>query len=816
MHQELPSNRVNTLGGFPLSKFIQSHAPVGIEQDDLHASEIAKPVQSDFYQEHRVFDINRAKFLDQFCYHIHASGMSCEIPLKAGKWLSTNMSIDTFKSLVPFPLAPVWDRGITKINVRGLASLGLNQARCEALQWGFDLGLTKLPPFQTNPPENYSSLLPYGDKVLQKLLKDAEKGVLEIFSPSKTAAYWFHPLGAVPKGTDDCRIVVDTSMTGLNDSINKSDMSLPSLSSILNSIKQGWVACTYDLTSGFYQLPLRQDMANFVCIRLPNGDCGRFRFICFGLKCAPFLFQGTMMDIRNLLIKHNIIECTILVYIDDFLLAAESEIILSQNREAFEKFMEWAGLLLNPDKKSEISSRFTVIGYEIDTADLWVSIPIDKFAKRRDLLDNLINTEICDWSTFQKVAGKLNHLAIVTPGGRHFMNPWWKIMKDTIQKWQLSNPKSSQPPPCLSIKLHNSEIKESLAWWQQVVKADKPPRRNIFVRNDGFLDVFSPDFFHLFGEQHGLHDHVLSYVERNIIALITSDASAVGGGWFFNNQQRGFSYMWGPSTAFASSNFRELLAVELACDSMSADWLAAIQGVWVRSDNITTVSALNKLRSDSNNIHESMKRISRWLIRHKIDIAATHIPGKLNTKADALSRVMHLSWDSLRIVKSSLKWLRQIFFDRCQLSYECVYFSSITSWDPKRAKSALAEIAHQGNFNNSGLLLVPHPIHATTMAKTWISLRSQYKKLAVLLPAGNHELYPNQPGPIASLLSKANFQIVTKSSYQEWFVGTINWDQQYHDIIAAPYECKYDSSIRKINSNQIVMSCVMELWVNKD
>ena len=87
-----------------------------------------------------------------------------------------------------------------KINVHGLANMGLNVERCRALYWGFDLGLSKWPNFQSKPPENYASLIPFGDLVLTKLLKDADKGVIELFTPSSRENYLFHPLGAVPKG----------------------------------------------------------------------------------------------------------------------------------------------------------------------------------------------------------------------------------------------------------------------------------------------------------------------------------------------------------------------------------------------------------------------------------------------------------------------------------------------------------------------------------------------------------------------------------------------------------------------------------------
>ena len=94
-----------------------------------------------------IIDINRSQFLDSSCYLLHASSLSEEITVKAAKCLTVDMSIDKFNSCVPFPIAPIWDKGIMKINIAGLASLGLIEARCKALQWGFDLGLSKLPPF---------------------------------------------------------------------------------------------------------------------------------------------------------------------------------------------------------------------------------------------------------------------------------------------------------------------------------------------------------------------------------------------------------------------------------------------------------------------------------------------------------------------------------------------------------------------------------------------------------------------------------------------------------------------------------------------
>ena len=711
-----------------------------------------------------IFNISHAKYMQDACYALHNSLMSNEISSKASKWLRTNMSIGNFKSVIPFPIATNWDKGITKINVHGLAKIGLNVDRCRALYWGFDLGLARLPPYQRCPPENYASLTPFGDLVLSKLLKDADRGVIELFDPLPDNHYLFHPLGAVPKGDDDCRIVVDTSATGLNDSIFDTEMSLPSLSSILNSLKQGWVACTYDLSSGFYQLPLRQDMPNFVCIRLPNGKCGRFRFICFGLKCAPFLFQGTMMDIRNLLIDRGVVNCAILVYIDDFILAAHSKEVLEQNRQDFEKVMHWIGLLLNDEKRSEINTTFHAIGYEIDTVNLRVSLIPKKFEKRRTLLDSLISNKRCCWSDFQSIAGKLNHLASVTIGGKFFMHPWWKIMKSTLKLFldisDLQNPKQSQPSASFLVDMSNKEVMESILWWHEILQRQNAPSKPILVRLDGFLDIISQDFASSLS--HLPFEGILQYADSHDIFVLTSDASASGGGWFYKNWSLGFSYIWSPETAFASSNFRELVTIEIAIKhALSLNLLKRSKAVFCRSDNTVSVAAMNKQRSDFDNPHSIMRRIMPLLIENQLDSAAIHIPGKLNTRADQLSRITECVWSNANVTRTFKTSVKQSW--SYQKEYFFLTFSSISDW------SSIAQLKQATLRRQKDIpILIPHPNYAIQMIQTFVKLSEWFQHIIVAMPTCSHPIFPAEEGPAHSLLKKFGFLPDTWLPFGPW------------------------------------------------
>jgi hypothetical protein len=130
--------------------------------------------------------------------------------------------------------------------------------------------------------------------------------------------YTFHPLGAVPKGLDDCRIVKDSSACGFNEASVKTKMALPDIRTIINSVKKGWWGATFDLSSAFHQLPIRPELSNLVCFMLPDGTFIRARTAWFGGKNCPFLMQGTSMHVREVVLRSGLVRSAVVVYLDDF------------------------------------------------------------------------------------------------------------------------------------------------------------------------------------------------------------------------------------------------------------------------------------------------------------------------------------------------------------------------------------------------------------------------------------------------------------------------------------------------------------------
>ncbi len=82
-----------------------------------------------------------------------------------------------------------------------------------------------------------------------------------------------------------------------------------------------------------------------------TNEFATYRFLCFGLKCAPFLFQGTMCELRRMLLDTGLLnECAVLVYIDDWVILAATEQLVRVNMDHFVRVMTELGFKIHPTK----------------------------------------------------------------------------------------------------------------------------------------------------------------------------------------------------------------------------------------------------------------------------------------------------------------------------------------------------------------------------------------------------------------------------------------------------------------------------------
>ena len=97
-------------------------------------------------------------------------------------------------------------------------------------------------------------------------------------------------------------------------------------------------------------------------------------------------------------------------------------------------------------------------------------------------------------------------------------------------------------------------------------------------------------------------------------------------------------------------NYLELLAVFLGLKALLNQ--VTDSHIRIMTDNITTVSCLNKMGSKSAVLNDLTCTLWKWCAERKLWLSAAHIPGVANVEVDKLSRDLHL--DTERKLNSQL------------------------------------------------------------------------------------------------------------------------------------------------------------------
>lgn len=167
---------------------------------------------------------------------------------------------------------------------------------------------------------------------------------------------------AVPKGSDDFRLVVD--LREPNKWIIREPHSMPTLESILSEIKDSRIFSTIDLSNAFHHVVLARE-SRHVTNFFTGQKMFRFKRLPFGLCNAPDIFQSTLEQILV-----NI--PGIMIYLDDILIFAKHKEDHDASLKLVLEKLESHGVILNKDK-CQFSQRavkflgfmFSEKGYEI-------------------------------------------------------------------------------------------------------------------------------------------------------------------------------------------------------------------------------------------------------------------------------------------------------------------------------------------------------------------------------------------------------------------------------------------------------------------
>ncbi|GJS36698.1 reverse transcriptase domain-containing protein [Tanacetum coccineum] len=219
-------------------------------------------------------------------------------------------------------------------------------------------------------------------KIHDVIKKEVEKLLdTELIYPISDSP-WVSPIHCVPKKggitivkNDDNDLIPTRLVTGwrvcidyrkLNEATRKDHFLLPFMDQMLERLAGNQYYCFLDGFSGYFQIlidPKDQEKTTFTC---PYGTFA-YRRMPFGLCNAPVTFQRCMMAIF-----HDMIEKTMEVFMDDFLVFGDSFSTCLSHLEKMLKRCEETNLFLNWEKSHFMVNKGIVLGHKISKSGIEV------------------------------------------------------------------------------------------------------------------------------------------------------------------------------------------------------------------------------------------------------------------------------------------------------------------------------------------------------------------------------------------------------------------------------------------------------------
>jgi len=405
------------------------------------------------------------------------------------------------------------------------------------------------------------------------------------------------PFGVIPKGhtPGKWRLIVDLSSPkkfSVNDGIDPSWCSLSyvtvdRVASQAGRLGLGTLMAKVDVRSAYRIIPVKPEDRLLLGMRW-GGHIYVDACLPFGLRSAPLIFTA-VADGLEWIVKRQGVQF-IYHYLDDYIMlgAPGTSECLSNVRKLVE-YCKLLGVPLAQEKSEGPTTCLTFLGIEVDTEQMQLRLPREKLDRVRHLIKGFLGAPSALKSDLESLLGLLQHASRVVKPGRSFVRRLIEAIAPIKKKSHY-------------VRM-NVDVRSDLFWWDKFL-----------VEWNGVGVIPSDDI---------------------PIAKLHSDASgawgcaAVAGKSWFQLEWKERAREWHIAA-------KELLPIVLACLIWGKPWSG--MRVQCYCDNMAAVEVVNGGYSKD----EVMMHLVRCLFftseHFKFSVEAVHLPGSLNTVADALSR----------------------------------------------------------------------------------------------------------------------------------------------------------------------------------
>lgn len=353
-----------------------------------------------------------------------------------------------------------------------------------------------------------------------------------------------------------------------------------------------WLA-VLDLRHGYQQVAMACDARQFLGAKM-GGETIVSTVLPFGLSLSPYIFtRFTNWLAREVRRRFGL---QVAVYIDDFLIGAQSREELEKGLQEVKSLFGRLGVVISAKKEVEPATRVEFIGFEWDATHKTVGVPKERRAEYRRAVKNLLRSPQ-KRDTWRRVIGKLGFL-------REAVGPTMRHMRSLLHL--VAARKSRE-----GLIEATGEAREDLLWWSKKLEAESE----------------------------------LSLRTVPVTGSITTDASDVGLGFLIDLEGEGcpekevhFERGLKVADQEAHINKKEIEAVHKALLEHKKE-LQGRKVVWY-SDSVTALAAIRRQGTQrlSPSAWAATKEVLDLAEKEGITLLPKHVPGRLNGAADALSR----------------------------------------------------------------------------------------------------------------------------------------------------------------------------------
>ena len=346
---------------------------------------------------------------------------------------------------------PVGDGPLATGNVQDCIdfweSFSSNKMILDWIRNGYPLLWAQAPPrfaeFENAPSASEHELF-----VSQSIQEMLEAGAITELPPGERPTV-VSPLGVVPKPrSDKLRLIIN--MRHVNKHLAKKVFKNEGLKDLGDIIYPGDSLLQYDLTSGYYHVPLRHSSRTYFGLKW-KGKYFTYNVLPFGLSTAPYAFSKIM---RELVMKWRRDGLSVLPYLDDFLFGFRSNEAALSHRLRIESDFFRSGLRINFEKSErEPGHCRRHLGFMVDTTLGTFSVPQDRWERLQSDVSALLAQGRAPARKISSCVGQIismglawgpvtqlytRHLYVVI-NSAHSLNQWVAISEEAMSElmfWQ--------------------------------------------------------------------------------------------------------------------------------------------------------------------------------------------------------------------------------------------------------------------------------------------------------------------------------------------------------------------------------------------